>query len=93
LGKIKFAVISLKFLKKQKIQEGELFLLLVGTIVVPEIANLIAEEEKASGSEINYTVMTDEEFAFRKKSNDPFIWSFLRQPKLMIVGDEGGLTA
>ncbi len=93
LGKIKFAVLLLKFIKKQKGQEGEIFLLLVGTIVLPEISSLIAEEEKEPGSEMNYTVMTEEEFAYRKKSNDPFIWTFLKQPKLMILGDEGGLTA
>lgn len=92
LGKVKYAVFSQKFIKKQPSQEGEILLLFVGTIVIPEIAALIAEEEKKSSTEINYTVMTEEEFVFRKKSNDPFIWAFLKQPKLMIIGDEGGLT-
>jgi hypothetical protein len=92
LGKVKYAVFSHKFIKKQKTQEGEILLLFVGTIVIPEISAIIAEEEKQTNSEINFTVMTEEEFAFRKKSNDPFIWAFLKQPKLMILGDEGGLT-
>lgn len=92
LGKVKYAVFSQKFIKKQRSHEGEILLLFVGTIVVPEITALIAEEEKKSDTEINFTVMTEEEFAYRKKSNDPFIWTFLKQPKLMIIGDEGGLT-
>jgi hypothetical protein len=41
--------------------------------------------------EINYTAMTEEEFNFRKKNNDPFIWSFLKHPKIMILGNEEDL--
>lgn len=92
LGKVKFAVLSMKYMRKQKLQDGEIILLFVGTIVAPEIATLVAEEEQTLGTEMNYTIMTEEEFGFRKKSNDPFIWNFLRQPKLMIIGDEGSLT-
>lgn len=88
LGQIKFAVLSRKFVKKEKIPEGEVYLLLVGVVVIPEVVNIISEEEKNQSLEINYTVMTEEEFAFRKKNNDPFIWTFLKQPKIMIMGDE-----
>ena len=51
-------------------------------MVVPEAASIVSEAEKQFGREINYTVMTEEEFAFRKKNNDPFIWRFLKQPKV-----------
>jgi hypothetical protein len=93
LGKIKYVALSLKYAKKEAIPEGEIYLLVVGTIVVPEIVSIMEEEEKRFGHEVNYTVMPEEEFIFRKKSNDPFIWGFLKQPKVMIVGDEGGLLA
>jgi hypothetical protein len=43
------------------------------------------------GFDINYTVMTDEEFVYRKRNNDPFIGKFLKQPKVMIVGQEDEL--
>lgn len=92
LGKIKYLAISLKLPKNQKVKEGEILLLAVGAIVVPDLSVIISEEEKRIGSEINFTVMTEEEFLFRKKSNDPFIWSFLKQPKIMIFGDEEGLS-
>ena len=88
LGKIKFIVFSQKFIKKQRITQGEIYLLLVGVVVIPEIVAIIGDEEKEFGYEINYTVMTEEEFAFRKKNNDPFMWGFLKQPKLMIHGNE-----
>ncbi|OGK14496.1 hypothetical protein A3C98_05605 [Candidatus Roizmanbacteria bacterium RIFCSPHIGHO2_02_FULL_37_15] len=88
LGKCKFIVVSSKFAKQIPIKEDEIYLLIVGIIVVPEISSIVAEAEKQFGREINYTVMTEEEFAFRKKNNDPFIWRFLKQPKVMLVGSE-----
>lgn len=91
IGKLKYIVLSHKFAKRQKITEGEVYLLLVGVVVLPEVTKIIAEEEKNYGSEINYTVMTEEEFNFRKKNNDPFIWSFLKYPKIMILGEEENL--
>ena len=59
--------------------------------MVPEITTIIKNEEKIFGREINYTVMTEDEFLFRKKNNDPFIWRFLKQPKIMIAGTEEDL--
>jgi DNA-binding transcriptional ArsR family regulator len=88
IGKAKFIAMSTKFIKKISIKEDEIYLLFVGTIVVPEIVQIIAEVEKDFGREINYTVMTEEEFNFRKKNNDPFIWRFLKQPKILLVGQE-----
>ena len=91
IGKVKFIVLSTKFIKQISIKEDEIYLLIVGIIVVPEIASIVSEGEKQFGREINYTVMTEEEFTFRKKNNDPFIWRFLKQPKVMLVGNEDDL--
>jgi len=91
LGKVKFIGLSLKFSKRISIKEDEIYLLLVGVIVVTEVATIVSEIEKEFGREINYTIMTEEEFAFRKKNNDPFIWRFLKQPKVMLVGSEDEL--
>ncbi len=86
LGKLKFAVLSMKFAKRQEIKEDEIYFLLVGVIVVAEISSIVKEVEGEFGREINYTVMTEDEFTFRKKNNDPFIWRFLRQHIIMLVG-------
>ncbi|NCO88836.1 hypothetical protein GW881_02865 [Candidatus Roizmanbacteria bacterium] len=88
LGKIKFIALSARFVKNQVIKSDEIYLLLVGIVVVPEISAILTEAEKGYGREINYTVMTEEEFAFRKKNNDPFIWRFLKYPKIMLHGFE-----
>lgn len=91
LGKVKFIALSIKFSKKIPIKEDEVYLLIVGTVVIPEVAAIVGEVEKSYGREINYTVMTEDEFAFRKKNNDPFIWRFLKQPKIMLLGVEEDL--
>lgn len=88
IGKIKFVAVSTKFPKNLIIKDDEIYLLLVGIIIVVEIESLIKEVEKEFGRPINYSTMTESEFIFRKKNNDPFIWRFLKQPKIMLVGTE-----
>lgn len=88
LGKIKYAMFSGRFLRKMKEQPDEVDFLIVGNIVLPELALLIREEEKRLNTEINYTVMTEEEFDFRRKKRDPFIVSILSGSRVMLMGDE-----
>lgn len=88
LGKLKFIALSTKYAKRLAIKDDEVYLVVVGIVVVPEISALVSGVEEEFGREINFTVMTEEEFAFRKKNNDPFLWRFLRQPKIMLVGSE-----
>ena len=88
IGKIKFVALSTKYPKNLPIKDDEIYLILVGIFVVVEIESIIKEVEKEFGRPINYSAMTEEEFAFRKKNNDPFIWKFLKQPKIMLVGVE-----
>jgi len=88
IGKIKFIALSTKFPKNLPIKDDEIYLILVGVVVVVEIESIIEEVEKEFGRPINYSAMTEDEFAFRKKNNDPFIWKFLKQPKIMLVGVE-----
>ncbi|MBL0077092.1 MAG: hypothetical protein IPP41_14605 [Rhodocyclaceae bacterium] len=91
LGRVKFIALSLKYSKRLPIKEDEVYVIFVGLIVVPEIELLISEAEKAFGREINFTVMNEDEFTFRKRNTDPFLWRFLRQPKVMLVGSEDEL--
>lgn len=92
IGKIKFAAISTKFSKKVPIKEDEIYLLLIGVVVSPEVASIVDSVETGFGREINYTIMTEDELIFRKKNNDPFIWRFLKHPKIMVVGTEEELV-
>lgn len=93
LGKIKYAMFSGKYIKHIKKNPEEVDLLIVGTVVLPEIALLVRNEEAKYGTEINYTVMTEEEFDFRKSRSDPFIEGILGGSRIMLIGDEETMLA
>ncbi len=91
LGKVKYIAVSSKYSRKTPLKDDEIYVLFVGIIVVPEVETIMNEARKEFGWDINYTVMSEEELKFRKKNNDPFIWKFLKQPKVMLVGQEEDL--
>lgn len=93
IGKIKFAVLSGKFARKAERDPNEVDLLVVGTIIIPELSRLVQAEEKTRNAEINYTVMSLEEFQFRKDRRDPFLLGILGQSRIMLIGDEADLVA
>lgn len=88
LGKITYAMLSGKFIRRLSKKPEEVDLLIVGKVVLPEISLLVRNEEARLKIEINYTVMTPEEFSFRKVRNDSFIKSVLIGSRLMLIGDE-----
>ncbi len=93
LGKIKYAVFSGKFVKRVDRKPEDVDLMVIGTVVLPELALLVRNEEARLDTEINYTAMTEDEFKFRKSRNDPFIAQILSQSRVMVIGDEEGLLA
>lgn len=89
LGKIKFAMLSGRYLRGLPHKGGsDVDLLIVGTVVLPELAALVKAEEAKRERELNYTVMSEEEFTFRKRRRDPFVLEILSGSRVMLVGDE-----
>lgn len=93
LGKVKFAMFSGRFIRRVKQSPEDVDLIVVGTIVLPELSILVRNEEMRLGTEINYTAMTEEEFKFRKQRTDPFLVTILTASRVMIIGDEEGLLS
>lgn len=88
IGKVSFCVFSGSFVRRLERKQDDVDILFVGDIVMPDLIALIKTEEEKRGREINYTVMTEEEFDFRKKRRDPFLIGILGKSKIMIIGDE-----
>lgn len=88
IGRVNFLCFSEKFVKRMPREKDEVDVLVVGEIVMPELAALVRSEEERRESEINYTVMTQEEFEFRKRRRDPFLIGILETAKVMIIGQE-----
>ena len=93
LGKIKYAMFSGGFVRRIKKHPDDVDFIVVGTIVLPELAVLVRNEEARLGTEINYTAMSEEEFKFRKTRNDPFIARILAGPRVILLGDEEAMLS
>jgi hypothetical protein len=93
LGRLKFVMLSGKFARRKERQQNEVDLLVVGNVVLPQLAALVREEEARLDHEINYTVMTTEEFEFRRRRRDPFLTEILAGSRMMIIGDEEELVS
>jgi DNA-binding transcriptional ArsR family regulator len=92
LGKLKFVLISGKFARAISRGTNDVDLLVVGRVVIPELSQIVRQEELRREREINYTVMTEEEFDFRKKRRDPFVLEILRGSRVIVIGDEEELV-
>lgn len=88
LGKIKFATLSGSYTRRRPVGASDVDLLVVGSVVLPQLAQLVKEAEGEVGREVNYTVMTEDEFTFRKHRRDPFVVGILEKPHVMLLGDE-----
>ena len=93
IGKIRFALMSGKFARHRPHSENDVDLLIVGDVVIPQVAAIVTKFEKDMDREINYSVMTKEEFDFRKKRRDPFITGVLMGSRIMLLGDEEELVS
>lgn len=94
LGKISFVMFSGKFArKKDRKKEDEVDVLVVGEIVLAELAAMIRKEESKRNREINYAVMSREELEFRKKRRDPFLLGILSANRVMIIGEQESLVS
>ncbi len=91
LGRVKYGMISTRFVKNRETASDDVDLLVVGQIVLPELQAIIADEQAKREKEINYSFMDEAEFNFRVRRRDPFILKVLIQPKIMLMGDENDL--
>lgn len=93
LGFIKFAFLSTKFVRKLKHSSDDVDLVVIGKVIMPQLSMIVKEYETEYGTEINYSCMTEEEFAYRLARKDPFITNLLMQPRIMLIGDETQLIS
>jgi DNA-binding transcriptional ArsR family regulator len=92
LGKIKFTTLSSGFIRRRPATPNEVDLLVVGNVVLPQLAAIVKKAEETVGREINYTVMSEDEFTFRKRRKDPFVTQVLEKVGVVLVGDGEDLT-
>lgn len=89
LGKVDFAFVAKEFAKGRRSRSSDVDLFVIGKVAVSKLERLIRTEQERLEREVNYTVLTPEEFDFRRRRKDPFLVSVLKQPRIVLIGDEG----
>jgi predicted transcriptional regulator len=62
-------------------------LFLMGDVNRTRVAKVVAEMEQDLGREINYTIMTPDEYGYRQRLNDRFLTGVLEAKKIVLIDD------
>ncbi|MBN1585595.1 hypothetical protein JW899_04490 [Candidatus Uhrbacteria bacterium] len=82
VGSISYLVLTGTFTGEK---ESPTDMLIVGRVKRERLAPMIRSFEKEIGKEVNYTVMTPQEFRYRKDVTDRFLYSILESKKLTVI--------
>jgi hypothetical protein len=88
LGDVRFAVLSKAFVRGRVSSVLDVDLFIVGEVDLGVLKEIVEREQSKLGKEINYSVMSTEDFEFRKRKGDSFVNKILSQSRTMLVGDE-----
>lgn len=82
IGHVKYAALMGSFLG---LPNAPVDLFIVGTVHGATLRKLLSKLEQALGHEVNYTVLTLQEYLYRREMSDKFLTSILDAPKNVIV--------
>lgn len=91
LGDIQAAFIYGSFARGEAGPSSDIDIIVIGMVDEDALIVAVRETEKRLKREINYVLLTPEEFRSRKKKKDPFITNVLTEERIMLAGDEAGL--
>jgi len=84
---IDFAFIYGSVARGTETGKSDIDLFVVGSIDEEELHELVAEIEREIGREINYTLMTPEEFTARETKGEPFVKRVKKEDKVLLKGN------
>jgi len=73
--------------------QSDLDLFIVGNASYEELIDIIVKNEKEIGRPINFTIYKQEDLVTRIKNQDSFIMNVVKEPKIMLIGDENEFKA
>ena len=82
IGSIKYMVFTGKF---TSVKDAPTDILIVGKINRTKLKNLVHRFEKEFNKEINFTVMTTQEFLYRRGLTDRFLYDILENKKIVMI--------
>jgi hypothetical protein len=93
LGDVHFAILSRSYSRGIKRSVLDVDLFMVGNVNLEVLGEIVEKHQRKLGHEINYSVISPEDFEFRKRKNDQFIMKMMAQSRTMLVGDEEEFSA
>lgn len=81
-GKIELLILTGRFVDQNTIPVD---LLVIGEMAEPDLQKLLVEFEKEVGQEVNFTVMSKEEYNYRKQVSDRFLYSILNVEHVTMI--------
>lgn len=58
---------------------------IIGDVNRASVGKVVAELEKEQGRELNYTIMTSEDYAYRSNLNDRFLTSLMESKRIVLI--------
>ena len=86
IGNIKLAILTGQFTRDNSV---EIDFLIVGNVNHNALDKFINELEKAENKSIRYSVMTVDEFNYRRTVHDRFVVSIINSKKQVIIDQDG----
>ncbi len=86
IGSFKAVLASRSFLYKQPSTTEQIDLIIVGSVILPELEYVLKQEEVSQKREINFMLMTESEFHLRQNRRDPALVDFFLALPTAIIG-------
>jgi hypothetical protein len=86
IGKIRLFLLTGFFVNQY---DSPIDLLVIGNVNKKELITIITDLEKELGREVNFTLMSSNEYRYRKDMTDVFLYNILERKKIVIIDDFG----
>jgi predicted transcriptional regulator len=89
LGSIKMLILSGLFINDK---QAPVDMLIVGNFDTNKVAKLVKNLEQELVNEVNYAVLSEEDFEYRRQVTDVFLYSVLGGNKIVVIDESGFLN-
>ncbi len=89
LGSIKMLILSGLFINDK---QAPVDMLIVGNFDTNKVAKLVKNLEEELVNEVNYAVLSEEDFQYRRQVTDVFLYSVLGGKKIVVIDESGFLN-
>lgn len=81
-GSVSYLVLTGQFVGEE---DGETDIFIVGRVNRTKLTSVIRNFEREIGCELNYTIMTPQEYKYRRDVTDVFLYKILESKKIVVI--------